>query len=203
MLEVFEHTVADDARERLEGDLAGHGEQLGGVVVGLVEATEALRDQILERGGRLHGPHEVPHAVVLGQGAGVPRGVDELAEHAGVAHGQLAETSQRTGHQRPAERPVEDRLDALLGERLDLEASEVPVLHQVVEGRGPSDRAHGQDGEHGARLHEGRHQRPRQVVELVAVVDQEQQALVAGLGSQGRPRPVEHPGAVELVGAAG
>ena len=148
-------------------------------------------------------PDEVPHAVVLGQGAGVPGGLDELAEHAGVAHGQVAEPSQRPGHQRPAEGPVEDRLDALLGSGSTVEPAQVPVLDEVVERRGPAARAHGEDGEHGARLHEGRHQRPRQVVELVAVVDQQQQALVAGLGSERRPGPVEHPGAVELVGAAG
>ena len=102
VLEVFEDAVADDAGEGVEGDLAGHGEQLGGVVVGLVEAPEALGDQVLERRGRLDRPDEVPDAVVHGQGAGVPGGLDELAEDPGVAHGQVAGAGR--GTRRPAVR---------------------------------------------------------------------------------------------------
>ena len=199
VLEVFEDAGPDDARERVEGDLAGHRQQLGGVVVCLVQAPEALGDQILERRGRLDRPDEVPHAVVHRQGAGVPGGLDELAEDPGVAHGQVPEPGEGTGHQRATEGTVEDRLDALLRQRLDREPAQVLVLDEVIEGRRSAARAHREDREHGAGLHERSHQRPREVIELVTVVDQQEQALVSGMGAHRRSGPVEHPGAVELI----
>ena len=136
MLEVLEHVVAGDGRERVERDLAGDGEQLGGVVVGVVEAPEALGDEILERGGRLERADEAPHAVVLGQGAGVACGLDELAQHArGCPWPRRgAERSDSATSGPPSTRC---RSVSMLssGSGSTVEAAEVAVLDEVVERR--------------------------------------------------------------------
>ena len=68
-------------------------------------------------------------------------------------------------------------------------------------GVGPPGRAHREDGEHAARLHERGDERPGQLVELVAVVDQQEQTLVAGPLAQRRRGPVEDRATVEVVRA--
>ena len=96
-----------DGGEGVERDLAGDREQLGGVVVGVVEPSEALGDEVLERGGRLQRTDEPPHTVEFGQDLGLAGGLHELAKDARVPHGRVSEASQRLGHDRPTEDAVQ------------------------------------------------------------------------------------------------
>ena len=90
-LQILEHGMAHDGCDGLEPDLACDREQLGRVMVGVVQAPETLGDEILERGGRLEGADEPPHAVELGQDICLERGLDELAQHARVPGGSVPE----------------------------------------------------------------------------------------------------------------
>ena len=200
-LQILEHVVAGDGREGVEPDLACDREQLGRVVVGVVEAPKALGDETLERGGRLERADESPHAVELGQDAGLACGLHELAQHARVPHRCVSEAAERLGDDRPAEHAVQERLDALHRERLDGEAQEMPVLHEVVEGRRTAGRSHRDDGEHAARVHERGDEGTGQLVELVTVVDEQEQTLIPGLLAQRRRGPVEDGATVEVVRA--
>ena len=134
-LQILEHVVAGDGGEDVEPDLARDRQQLGRVVVGVVEPAETLGDEVLERGGRLERADEPPHAVELGQDPGLACGLHELAQHARVPHRRVPEAAERLADDGPAEHAVQQRLDALHRQRLDGEAQEVPVLDEVVERR--------------------------------------------------------------------
>ena len=106
-LEILEHVVAGDGGEAVEPDLARDREQLGRVVVGVIEAAEALGDEILERGGRLERADESPDAVELGQDLGLPCGLHELPQHARVPHRRVSEAAERLADDGPAEHAVQ------------------------------------------------------------------------------------------------
>ncbi len=153
-LQSLERLVAGDGGEGVEPDLPCDRQQLDRMVVGVVEATETLGDEILKRGGRLERADEPPHPIELGQDTGLARGLHELPQHARVSHGRVSETAERLGDDGPSEHAVQQRLDAAHGERLDGEAEEMPVLHEVVERRRTVGRPHRDEGEHVARLNE-------------------------------------------------
>ena len=125
------------------------------------------------------GPDEAPHAVVLGQGAGLPGGLDELAEHARVAHRRVPEAARAT---RPTSGPPSTRCRSVsmlsTGERLDGRGGRrCPSFTRWSNGVGPPVVRIVRTANTVARLHERADERPGQVVELVAVVDQQEQAL--------------------------
>ena len=152
-LEILEHVVAGDGREGVEPDLARDREQLGRVVVGLVEATKALGDEILERGGGLERAHQPPDAVELGQDARLAEVSTSWRRIPGfpIAAPRMRPATRRD---RAAEDAVEERLDGLHGERVDGKAMEMPILDEVVERCCPAGRPHRDDCEHPARLHQ-------------------------------------------------
>ncbi len=98
---------------------------------------------------------------------------------------------------------MEERLDGLHRKRLDGEAEEVPVLDQVVERCLPAGGPHRDDGEDAARLHERRDEGTGQLVQLVAVVDEQDQPLTSGPPAQRRRGSVEDRAPVEVVCAGG
>ena len=179
--EVLEDVVPGDRRDHVEGRFAGDRQQFGGMVVGVVEPAQALGDELLERRRRLERTDQAPDAIVLGERAGIACGLDELAQHARVAHGGVAQPEQRLGDERSAQRPVQQRLDALLRQRVDVDAHEVArpsrggrtasapdVVRMVSTAKTLRDCT--------SELTSARDK----LVELVAVVDEQQQAFLAG-----------------------
>ncbi len=174
LLQHFEHFPADHHLEHTEPELARDREQLDDLALLVAEPGEPLGDEQLQRRGRVHQAlGEVPHALGLDEPAAVERGLDELAQHTGVARCCLGELAQALVVDRRAEHAVQERGDGVVGEEHRLDGVKVPVLHEQLHriiGRrvaAGTQRAH---DERGAGVHERHQQRARQLVEVVDVV---------------------------------
>ena len=107
---------------------------------------------------------EVPHALGLDEPAAVERGLDELAQHTGVARGCLGELAEALVVDRRAEHTVQQRGDRVVGEQHRLDGVEVPVLHEQLHriiGRSVAAGTQGAHDERGAGVHERHEQRAR------------------------------------------
>ena len=165
LLEHLEHFPADHRLEQAEPELAGDREQLDDFALLGAEPGESLGDEQLQRGRGVHEPlGEMPHAVGLDEAAVVERGLDELAEHAGVAGRRPGELHQALVVDRRAEHTVQQCPDRVVGEEHGLDGVEVPVLHEQLHriiGRSVAAGAERAHDERGAGVDERHQQRAR------------------------------------------
>ena len=191
--------MAGNRGHHRDGDLSGDGQQLGGQPMLVGQPPQPVRDQTLERLARLQRPGQAPHAVVLGQVAAVQRRLDQLPHDPRVADRGSDELLHRIRRQRPAQHPFGKSFDDVVGQGVDGLTNEQPVLDQVVERCPAGRRPDGEDHEHRPGLDQRDDQCPGEIVQLIGVVDQEEQPVLAGQIGQCRPGPMKHDAPVQLA----
>ena len=169
--------LGSERRQQPEAEGLAEGEEVEHAPLALVEVADAVGQQVLQRGREGRGAVPLPVAVHVHEPLSRPLTVDEVAQPQEVAARRLVQPALGLGVDGPAEHR-RDEPRALVGaDRLDLHPLGEPVLPDGGDGlRAGRAAADGHDEAQGVLERELVHERRRDLVEHVGVVDQQHAA---------------------------
>jgi hypothetical protein len=193
--EAPQHVAGHEAVHHGAGQRLAEGHELEGVALGLVEATEALGDEVAEPHAGAQRAVPPPDPGLLDQCAGRQPLVDQLTQEQGVAAGDIEQPAGGRPVDGPAQGGGEQFAHLEPRQRLDLDAHRMLVLPQRDDRIGR--RLAAADRHHDPRRaggHQQVDQGGRGVVEQVRVVDPHDRPALRRMMRDGADDGVEDDG---------